>query len=172
MNSTRFAAAAAVLLLNAVTTHAAVTIPDAIKVANNAQPTLVLHAKGVQVYECQAKKDAPTQFEWSFKEPQAELMDAAGKVVGKHYAGPTWEGSDGSKAVGSVKARADSPDGKAIPWLLLSATSTGNGMFGKISSIQRVATVGGKAPATCLSSEMGKQLRVDYTADYYFYTAQ
>ena len=61
-----------------------------------------------------------------------------------YYAGPTWEASDGSKVVGVVKAKVDAPDPRSIPWLLLETHGTGKaGMFAKVTSIQRVATVGG-----------------------------
>jgi hypothetical protein len=39
-----------------------------------------------------------------------------------------------------------------------------------VSSIQRLQTKGGKAPANgCDESHRGAQARVSYTADYYFY---
>jgi Protein of unknown function (DUF3455) len=101
----------------------------------------------------------------------ADPIDHRGKPVGKHYAGPHWESIDGSKVVGSVKARADAPQAGAIPWLLLSTTSTGpSGAFSKTTSIQRVATVGGVAPSEgCSAATVGKTVRVGYTADYVFY---
>jgi hypothetical protein len=131
-------------------------------------------ANGVQIYECAAGKADPARFEWIFKAPEAELADASGTSIGKHYAGPTWESVDGSKVVGEVKARDDGPDGSAIPWLLLSAKSTeGKGVFGKTQTIQRVNTVGGKAPvAGCGSAEAGKVVRTPYRATYYFYVAK
>ena len=56
-------------------------------------------------------------------------------------------------------------------WLLLGATSTEtDGKFAKITSIQRLATRGGVEPTeTCDASSVGKEMRVPYTADYYFY---
>jgi hypothetical protein len=121
-------------------------------------------AKGVQIYECRGEK-------WAFVAPDADLFDASGKPIGRHYAGPHWEAADGSKVVASVKSRADAPAANAIPWLLLSAKSVGGeGAFSKVSSIQRVATAGGLAPqGACVS---GAQARVNYTADYYFFTAR
>lgn len=94
--------------------------------------------------------------------------------MGKHYAGPMWESNDGSKVVGEVKARDDGPDVNAIPWLLLSAKSAeGNGIFGKTQSVQRVKTVGGKAPADgCSQAQLGKIARVAYRATYNFYVAR
>src|SRR5688572_18979811 len=59
-------------------------------------------ATGVQVYVCKARPEAPNTFEWTFKAPAAELWNERGEKVGRHYAGPTWEGNDGSKVVGEV----------------------------------------------------------------------
>ena len=126
-------------------------------------------ARGVQIYECRAKKDNPQASEWAFVAPEADLFDAKGKLVGKHYAGPHWESLDGSKVVGSVKSRADAPQAGAIPWLLLSTKSDGPaGAFAGVTSIQRINTVGGVAPAAegCTAASLGKGARVAYTADY------
>lgn len=131
-------------------------------------------AKGVQIYVCQPKTGDRTQFEWTLKAPEADLFNASGTLVGKHYGGPTWEYTkDKSKVVGEVKERVDSPDRTTIPWVLLSAKSNeGNGLFSKVTYIQRVNTKGGKAPATgCDSSKQNSTTRVDYTADYYFFAA-
>ena len=173
-------AAAAVLfgvLASAGATSNAATIadvPEALKVQANEKLSLEAHATGVQIYECKASKDDPLKFEWAFKAPEAELFDSAGKRIGKHYAGPTWESNDGSKVVGEVKAKDAGPDANAIPWLLLSAKSTtGEGVFAHTQSIQRLHTVGGKAPADgCNQALMGKEARVPYKATYFFYVAK
>jgi hypothetical protein len=62
----------------------------------------------------------------------------------------------------------------AIPWLLLAAKSVGSeGSFSRVTSIQRVNTVGGVAPkAGCSQPTAETSARVDYTADYYFFTAK
>ena len=126
-------------------------------------------ARGWQIYECQAKADG-SGTAWVFKAPEATLTDRAGQALGKHYAGPTWEGPDGSTVVGEVKARDPGPDATAIPWLLLAAKSNGgSGVFSTAKSIQRVATVGGVAPAAESCTSAGQVLRVSYTATYYFY---
>ena len=103
--------------------------------------------------------------------PEAELFDAHGKRIGRHYAGPHWEATDGSKILGTVKERAEAPVPDAIPWLLLAAKSVGpEGSFSKVTSIQRVNTVGGVAPkAGCTQAQAGTAARIDYTADYYFF---
>ena len=149
-------------------------VPEALKVPANQVLSLETQAAGVQIYECKASKDDPQRFDWVFKAPEAELFDNAGKRIGRHFAGPTWESNDGSKVVGKVRAQYKSPDLNSVTWLLLSAKSTsGNGLFSKIRSIQRVLTAGGKAPAGgCNQAQLGKEMRVPYKAVYYFYTAR
>jgi hypothetical protein len=129
-----------------------------------------LQATGVQIYECRATKDDPSRFEWVFKAPEADLLDAAGKLVGRHYGGPTWEGADGSKVVGEVKAKDTSFSTGSIPWLLLGAKDTsGVGLFSSVKSIQRLNTTGGAAPAEATPAQAGREARVPYTATYAFY---
>jgi len=130
-------------------------------------------ARGVQVYECRSTPAASTPTGWVFVAPEAELFDAQGRGAGKHYAGPHWEALDGSKIVGTVKTRADAPQAGAIPWLLLAARSVGaEGRFSKVTSVQRINTVGGVAPSqACDAGTIGKTERVPYTADYVMFTA-
>lgn len=142
-----------------------VSVPDSLKPAAGESLALVVPAKGDQIYECRAGK-------WAFVAPEAELFDRVGKKIGRHYAGPHWESLDGSRIVGAVKARADAPRAGDIPWLLLSAKSVGaEGAFSKVTSIQRVTTMGGSAPIEPCSQD-GRRVRVPYTADYYFFTAK
>jgi Protein of unknown function (DUF3455) len=149
-------------------------VPENLKAPADQTLSLVTQATGVQIYACNAGKSDPTKFEWIFKSPEADLLNSAGAKIGKHYAGPTWEANDESKVVGEVKARDDGPDASAIPWLLLKAKSTsGKGVFGHTQSIQRIKTVGGKAPAAgCDQAKVGSEVRVPYTATYYFYNAK
>jgi hypothetical protein len=149
-------------------------VPENLKAPAGQVLSLEAQATGVQIYVCSASKADPAKFEWAFKAPEADLFDGAGKKIGKHYAGPTWESNDASRVAGEVKARDDGPDANAIPWLLLSAKSTsGNGVFGRTQSIQRVRTTGGKAPAQgCSRDQAGKEARVPYTATYYFYASR
>jgi hypothetical protein len=149
-------------------------VPENLRTPATEVLSLVTQATGVQIYECNASKYDPTRFEWIFKAPEAELFDGAGNKVGRHYAGPTWESNDGSKVVGEVKARHNSPDASAIPWLLLSAKSTsGTGILSRTRSIQRVNTVGGTAPTeVCSQVQAGKVIREGYKATYYFYVAK
>lgn len=129
-------------------------------------------ARGVQIYECRAQPNAAGA-QWAFVAPEADLLDARGVVTGKHYAGPHWESLDGSKIVGAVKARADAPQAGAIPWLLLNAKSVGGpGRFAGVTSVQRIHTVGGLAPAKpCDASTLGAIERVPYRADYVLFSS-
>lgn len=129
--------------------------------------TLAFHAyaQGLQVYRWDGSS-------WTLVAPSAKLFaDAEGKgAVGTHYAGPTWESASGSTVVGAVSDRC-TPNPDAIPWLLLGTVSSeGPGVFQGVTHIQRVHTVGGKAP-----SEAGiftDQVRgIPYTAEYFFYRA-
>jgi hypothetical protein len=122
-------------------------------------------ARGVQTYICAVKGVTK---EWDFKAPEAKLLNAHGRLFAKHYAGPTWEASDGSKVVGKVLASEQAPKTGAIPWLLLSTQSLGSGVLAGARFVQRVNTSGGVGPTgSCPTA--GAERRVDYTADYIFY---
>jgi hypothetical protein len=160
------------VLLAACASQQLVDVPDKLNPGTKEALAIVVPAKGVQIYECRAVKDKAGAFEWAFVAPEADLFDTSGNRIGKHYGGPHWESNDGSKIIGAVKERADAPAADAIPWLLLSAKSVGpEGSFSKVTSIQRVKTVGGVAPkGGCSQANTGTRSRINYTADYYFFT--
>jgi len=156
------------------TTPRAESVPDQIKAGANESVAMSVVARGVQIYECRASKD-PAAAEWVLVAPEADLFDAvSGRPAGKHYGGPRWESPDGSRIAGTARARVDAPQAGAIPWLLLTAKSEGGeGVFSKISSVQRVDTAGGAAPdAGCSPSSLGTVARVPYTATYRFLAAR
>jgi hypothetical protein len=134
-----------------------------------ANQTLKAHFTGIgsQVYICNA---TPTGFGWTFVTPQANLLDESGTLVGTHFIGPTWQGNDGSAVVGT-KVAGVSVDPTAVPWLLLTAASVGgDGRFADVTSIQRLSTVGGVAPASgCDATKLGTIAQVPYSAQYVFY---
>jgi hypothetical protein len=155
-----------------VGTHAASApdVPDQIKAPADEKLVFRAHASGAQIYVCQQGADGKSQ--WTLKAPEAQLHDPKGAVVGHHYGGPTWKHNDGSEVTGKASAKADSPDPDSIPWLLITATGhSGAGVFAPVTSIQRIHTKGGHAPAaaSCDSAKLGAETRVPYTADYYFY---
>jgi hypothetical protein len=165
MRSDNFAGIWLLLILAGCASNT-VSVPENLRPAANQSLKRIIAAKGVQIYECREGR-------WLFVAPEADLFDQQGNLIGKHYAGPHWESTgDGSKVVGKLTSRADAPVAGAIPWLLLSTKSVGGqGYFSDVSSIQRVATHGGVAPAgDC--AKTGAQARVEYTADYYFYSAR
>lgn len=147
------------------------SVPDALATPTNQVFAFEAMAAGVQIYECKGNGDNPSKFQWVLKAPEAELYDASGSRIARHYAGPSWKALDGSKVVGQVKAQSASPDPGAISWLLLSATSnSGKGIFAQTTSIQRINTKGGKAPTDgCGQAQSGQVTRVPYTATYNFY---
>ena len=139
------------------------SVPDELKPPPGEE--LVVHAlaSGDQIYTCDGSK-------WTLSGPDAKLSDEAGRETGSHFAGPTWQWSDGSRVTGKPVANA-TPDPESIPWLLLTATGhEGNGVMKTVSSIQRLHTKGGKAPTSgCSASRKDDKVRIHYTADYYFY---
>lgn len=127
-------------------------------------------ARGSQIYICQQQLADRAQYEWKLKAPAAQLFDERGKVIGKHYAGPTWEANDGSKIAAVVTAKDKSPTA-SIPWLLLQVKSAeGNGKFTNIKWVQRLNTTGGNSLKNCNRDRLNTEIAVPYTADYYFYS--
>ncbi len=140
-------------------------IPVAIAVPAGHVLIADLAAQGVQVYQC-------TSGAWTFVEPAAVL---SGRTTTRprtaqtavHFRGPSWESTiDGSLV--TATSVANSPVPGSIPELLLkAATNRGDGIFGKVSYIQRLKTTGGTAPAGACTD--GKTTGVPYTAKYRFY---
>src|SRR5258708_29418679 len=121
-------------------------LPDAIA-APGETIVLSVHAEGAQVYECKAGSDGKPG--WAFREPIATLL-LDGKTVGRHYAGPTWEHSDGSavvcKAVGTVPGATPND----IPWLTLEMISRrASAVLSAVTTVQRINTKGGKFEGAC-----------------------
>jgi hypothetical protein len=131
----------------------------------------VLRAKGngVQIYVC---TDAPAGFKWVLRAPDAKLLDASGKTIGKHFAGPTWRLLDGSQVQGELMASKPAPEANAVPWLLLRAKpGTATGSLANVTFIRRTETHGGVAPESGCQAprDAGKTVQIPYTATYTFY---
>ncbi|HEX2541334.1 MAG TPA: DUF3455 domain-containing protein [Caldimonas sp.] len=143
-------------------------VPDALRPDPAESLALVLSAEGVQVYECRPGHEPSAG--WTFVAPEAELFER-GRPVGRHGAGPFWQLADGSRIVGTPKQRAEAPDPRAIPWLLLGARSTGaKGVLSGVTSVQRIHTAGGTAPSSgCDAASAGSTTRVPYVAQYRFF---
>jgi Protein of unknown function (DUF3455) len=79
--------------------HAASAVPDVpttIAVPDGNKVFLVGHAVGVQIYQCNA---TVTGYAWGFLAPRADLYDDHGKLLARHFRGPTWQARDGSYVV-------------------------------------------------------------------------
>ena len=128
----------------------------------------VLHhakAKGFQIYVC--TKDAAGNFSWQVK-PDAELFDEKGEKEGTHFEGPSWKLNDGSKIVAD-KLKEVPHEGACALLLLKVKSSEGTGALSKVEYVQRLNTTGGAKPAEApTAANEKKEVKVEYTADYYF----
>ena len=128
--------------------------------------TSVFKAKGVQIYGC-------TDAKWTLIEPAASLaglsLSPVKPATALHFRGPSWESDeDGTLVEGMTPVSAPSTTPNSIPQLLVTAKTTrGAGVFGGVTFIQRLATVGGVAPATACTA--GATVAVPYRAVYRFF---
>ncbi len=139
--------------------------PPSSSVEAPAGTALLLEAAGdgAQVYTC-------TNGHWTLKAPDAKLLDEQGKVIGTHFAGPTWRLEDGSEIKGKAIASRPAGDASSVPWLLVQAVpGSGSGKLANVLYIRRTETHGGAAPTKACDS--GEE-RVPYTAKYSFYTGK
>ena len=146
---------------------AAQQVPQQLQPPVNEKLLVQVQGKGDQIYVC--KMDG-AESKWVLKAPDAKLFKEGG-VFGKHFAGPSWEANDGSRITGKAVANAPSPDPDSIPWLLVNVVGhDGSGMLSSVTTVQRLNTKGGKAPASgCDAAHNGDEVRVSYSADYLFY---
>jgi Protein of unknown function (DUF3455) len=164
MSVSRTATLALLLLSGSLASAAAAEpLPAAIAAPGEAV-VLSLHAEGAQVYECKAGADG--KLAWAFREPIATLMED-GKTVGRHYAGPSWEYSDGSAVVGKMAGSAPGATPNDIAWLKLDVASRrGSGVLTPVTTVQRINTAGGKLDGAC--DKAGTWRSMPYSADYVF----
>jgi Protein of unknown function (DUF3455) len=138
-------------------------LPDAVA-APGETIVLSVDAEGAQVYECKAGADGKSA--WAFREPIATLI-ADGKTIGRHYAGPNWEHSDGSVVVGKAIGNAPGATANDIPWLKLEVISRrGSGVLTGVTTVQRINTMGGKFEGAC--DKIGSFKSAPYAAEYVF----
>jgi len=137
------------------------TAKESIDVPPHSRLLLRAVGSGDQVYGC-------VNGRWALEAPDANLLNQEGAVIGRHFAGPTWQLNDGSWVKGRAVAEQAAPDATAVPWLLLESVG-GTRRLGTVRFIQRTGTQGGNAPdGSCSQSAMR---RVPYTATYSFYEA-
>jgi len=145
-------------------------VPSAIAVPDGTA-LLTLHAEGTQIYQCKPDSGgkSPSQkgaLTWQFREPIATLI-LEGKSVGRHYAGPNWDYTDGSGVKGEVAASVPGATPNDIPLLKLDvADHRGDGILSKATTVQRINTRGGVVQGSC--EDEGGYRSVPYSADYVF----
>ncbi len=137
-----------------------------IKAPSTHAPTLQLASRGVQIFRCEKRDGGPV---WVFRQPQADLLDASGKTVGKHGTNFSFEHDDGSRLVSTIVAYDEASKSTDLRWLLLTTRSFGKGVLENVTHVQRVNTTGGMPPVRCENSQLNQLLRVDFTSDFVFY---
>lgn len=129
------------------------------------------YAVGVQKYKAQQVGIDPVTYQWVFVAPKADLYDITNKKIGTHSAGPVWQLTGNSAEIFAqhfTPARTAASPGN-IDWLLLmpKVGTTPTGIFADVDYIQRIATVGGRAPGIPPTS-LAETVDVPYTAIYRF----
>lgn len=188
----RRAFAGAFLLLAPLTASAlpVPAVPAGLDVDAGHKPFLVGHAIGTQNYLCLPSAASSTGIAWTLFGPQATLFTERGEQLATHFLSPnpdqggaaraTWLHSDDTSATWARKiAESSDPayvEAGAIPWFKLEVVGTERGPSGgrklaETTFIQRINTVGGKAPATGCDTpgNIGASSLVPYEADYVFY---
>jgi hypothetical protein len=184
-------AAACVALLQPASRALGAALPDVppdLEVGPGFKLFRMEHAVGTQNYICIPKVGGG--FEWAAFGPQATLFSNYERQTMTHYlssnpdengkARPTWQDSRDSSAVWAepvvIYDQPDYVDPDAIPWLKLETRGTepgphGGGRLVRTAYIQRINTVGGKAPATGCSeaAHVKNKALVPYETDYVFY---
>ena len=144
-----------------------VSVPAALVPPDGNKLTSVFKAKGVQIYSC-------TNGAWGpLLEPAATLtglsLSPLKPATALHFRGPSWESDeDGSLIEGTSPVSAPSTTPNSIAQLLVTAKTTrGDGVFGGVTYVQRLSTVGGVAPTSACAA--GETKAVPYKAVYRFF---
>ncbi len=167
-------------------------VPTKIQVPEGNEAFLLGRGVGTQNYVCSpcdaTKPNCPLGVAFTLFTPQATLFDDEGEQIITHFFSPnpvqnnairvTWEDSRDTSRVWATLVNSEVVRTDSVAWLLLNVKDTGTqvGPTGgdrltKTTFIQRLNTLGGLAPATgcLLSTDVGHQAFVPYTADYFFY---
>ena len=153
-----------------LSTEASAQVPAQIA-APDATMVGTIHAEGAQLYECKRDTGSTSSAQsgtlsWKFREPIATLI-VDGKTIGRHYAGPNWDHSDGSGVKAKLASSVPGSTPNDIPWLKLEVTERrGNGILSDVATVQRINTKGGAVQGSC---ENEGNYRIEpYSADYVF----
>jgi hypothetical protein len=127
---------------------------------------LTAAADGIQTWTASGDKWVPAS-------TQADLVEVSDEVC-RHLAsqeGLRWTARDGSSV--TAKVTAESPAGAlhSLPWQRLIVSEhagNGRGLFSQVTSIQRIATLGGEPPPG-VKPTTAKTAQSRFTAYYIFY---
>ncbi len=145
-------------------------ISAALRASAGEAPAMMLTATGAQLYTCTPSPTQDNAYGWVSTAPDATLYDGT-RGVARLATVDHWESLDDRSSVSGIPMRLQAGGAGNMPWALMRGVPVGeSGMFAGVTSIQRVNTRGGAAPAGgCDETHVGNEARVDFTADYYFY---
>lgn len=149
-------------------------LPEAVRVPDGHRPVLEATSNGELLYECQAVRRAPYEYEWLLRNPGVALTDTYGnRITHKPGARATWVHQDGSSVI--AREFIEVPNGAhnlTLQRYKAEASET-PGMLHNISYVQRLRTVGGWIATTpCSAPQLGMRRTVPYEADYIFWRAK
>ena len=141
------------------------TLPAALA-APNGTVVASLIGVGAQIYQC-SRQQGSDRDKWALVAPTATLFETS-KIVGRHFAGPTWEFSDLTAVRGKVVTSAQVGSAADIPWLKLAIVEPAQGgPVAGATTILRIDTKGG-AIANIDCRDAGALHAEPYQATYVF----
>ena len=84
------------------------TAEESIDVPPHSRLLLRAVGSGDQVYGC-------VNGHWTLGAPDAKLLNQEGSVIGRHFAGPTWQLNDGSWVKARAVAKQVAPEATPVP---------------------------------------------------------
>jgi hypothetical protein len=144
-------------------------VAPALRASAEEEPAFMLSADGVHIYQCR-QVDPNGRFGWVFTAPDATLFEGS-RSAATHKTPNLFESLSDRSSVSGVVRATQGAGGNNLPWVAINAQPIGpSGMFADVTSIQRVNTQGGVAPAEgCGPANDGAESRIGFRADYYFY---
>jgi hypothetical protein len=146
-------------------------VPDALRVPAGHQAVLQAHSNGTLVYECQAVRRSPYEYEWLARNPDIGLTDSRGDSI-KHKPGAraSWAHQDGSAAQSREFIEVTNGSHNLPLQTYKVEPAAAPGALHNISYVQRLRTVGGWVSLVpCTSVQLGMRVTVPYKADYVFW---
>jgi hypothetical protein len=136
----------------------------------NEEPAFMLSASGTNLFQCRQRVEDPNAYSWFFVAPDLTLFEGS-RTAGSHNAASRFDSVSDRTSVFTLLGATQPGGVDNMPWAKLRAVPAGeSGMFAGVTTIQRVNTAGGVAPAEgCNAASAGVETRVNFSADFYFY---